>query len=449
VNGGRSGGAGLAYSLLIVVLLGGVLALAAGHDDRRASAQAAQQPASDPAPPQDLSAQEIARIAVETTPGVARRVAKLRELSFDSLPKPEVVSAAYLNRLGLREARRDGGLKGTGADEAVGRITGLLAPDEQLEAAFRSTGDLAAAAYDPETKRLYVVRDASAGGNRALVEFLLSHELDHALEDQQFGIGGGKHLDDDEALARQALIEGLATAVMEDYATQYLNPFDLLAGSAGIDTGTGDVPKFLVDELTWTYIGGMDYITALRELAGGWKLVDYALQSRPPASTEQVLHPEKYVKDELPAKVTIDSSGLRADGYKPVDRGNLGELGTSFLLIGKEGSDAAAGWNGDRYELWREPGTQVRGCADPCRDGNVLVMSWSWDTETDAEEFNRAASTWIESELGGEGVAPGVWSLGPTAVAAGSDGTTSAVVFAPTNEAARRLVTSQLQGSAP
>jgi hypothetical protein len=386
---------------------------------------------------------------VNVTPSVARRVAKLRELQFDSLPKPEVVSAAYLNRLGLREIRRDGGLKGTGADEAVGRITGLLAPDEQLEAAYRSTGDLAAAAYDPETKRLYVVRDASSGGNRALVEFLLSHELDHALEDQNFGIGGGQHLDDDESLARQALIEGLATAVMEDYGAQYLNPFDLLAGSDAIDTGTGDVPKFLVDELTWTYLGGYDYITALRRLAAGWKLVDYALQSRPPASTEQVLHPEKYVKDERPTTVRIDSAGLRDDGYKPVDRGDLGELGTSFLLIGKEGSEAAAGWNGDRYELWHKPGTQISGCADPCRDGTVLVMRWSWDSAQDATEFDQAARDYIEDELGGEAQAPGVWSLGSTAVALGSGGTSSAIVFAPTEQAARTIASAQMQGSAP
>jgi len=380
---------------------------------------------------------------------VARRVAKLRDLQFDSLPKPEVVSAAYLNRLGLRELRRDGGLKGTGADDAVGRITGLLAPDERIEAAYRSTGDLAAAAYDPETKRLYVVRDASAGGNRALVEFLLSHELDHALEDQNYGIGGGKHLDDDASLARQALIEGLATAVMEDYGAQYLNPFDLMAAAGGIDTGTGDVPKFLVHEMTWTYLGGYDYITALRNLAGGWKLVNYALESRPPATTEQVLHPDKYVQNERPATVRISSAGLRADGYQPVDRGDLGELGTSFLLTGKEGSDAAAGWNGDRYELWREPGTQIHNCADPCRDGTVLVMDWSWDTAADATQFERAARDYIEGRLGGKPEAPGVWSLGATAVALGSGATSSAIVFAPTESVARATATSQLKGSAP
>jgi hypothetical protein len=132
VNGGRSGGAGLLYSLLIICVLGGALALADGHGDRRAAAAASAQASDDAGQPSPLTQAQITRIAVASTPAVARRVAKLRDLRFDSLPKPEVVSAAYLNRLGLRELRRDGGLKGTGADEAVGRITGLLAPDEQL-----------------------------------------------------------------------------------------------------------------------------------------------------------------------------------------------------------------------------------------------------------------------------------------------------------------------------
>ncbi len=361
------------------------------------------------------------------------------------------MTAAYLNRLGLRELRRDGGLAATGADEAVGRITGLLAPGEQLEAAYRSTGDLAAAAYDPETKRLYVVRDASAGGNRALVEFLLSHELDHALEDQNFGIGGGRHLTDDGSLARQALIEGLATAVMEDYGAQYLNPLDLLAGSAGIDTGTGDVPQFLVDELTWTYLGGYDYITALRRLAGGWKLVNYALQSRPPASTEQVLHLEKYVNNELPARYESTPPACEADGYKPVDRGDLGELrprSCSSARRSLPSSPPPAG-TATGTSSGAGPSTKIRGCADPCRDGTVLVMRWSWDSARDAAEFERAARGYVADE-------PRRSATGARGLVAGVDrgrawleGTDSAIVFAPSQAVARATATAQLQGSAP
>jgi hypothetical protein len=448
----RSGGRGLAYSVLILLALGVMLVLQ-GPRDTGARPTAPVTAAAQPEAEDSLSRRQITRIAVQATPEVARRVAKIRGLAFDHVPKPEVVSSEYLNRLGEREAGADGGLGGISVGEAEGRITGLLAPDEQLENAVGSTGDLAAAAYDPETERLYIVRDAGGVPNRALIEFLLSHELDHALEDQNFGIGGGGHLDGDAALARQALIEGLATSVMQDYGTRYLNPFDLLAGANGIDTDTHGVPQFLVDELTWTYLGGDDFINSLRRIAEGWKLVDYALGSRPPATTEQVLHVDKYIKDELPEDVVIEPSNLTEGGYERVDRADLGELQTSDLLeVGADTSDAetaAAGWNGDSYELWRGPGAKLRDCVNPCRDGLILIIRWSWDELSDAGEFDRAARDYVEDGLDGKGVAPGVWSLGPTAVAAGSAGTTSALVFAPTEALARALVTVQMQGSAP
>ena len=264
-------------------------------------------------PAEQLDPAELERISVEAVPGVADGVERIRGLEFRRLPEPEVVSSAYLNRLGARELERQEGELGLAADDAVGRITGLLAPGEDLRAAYESTGDLAAAAYDPRTKRLFVVSDAVAA-NRALVEFVLAHELDHALEDQRFGLRDARRLDDDGALAAQALTEGSATAVMTDFAVRHLNPLELLAATDTIDQGAGDVPAVLVEQLTWTYLGGQRFVTELRELAGGWKLVDYALSERPPASTEQVLHPRKYLADERPEPVRIDPGGARGAG---------------------------------------------------------------------------------------------------------------------------------------
>jgi hypothetical protein len=156
------------------------------------------------------------------------------------------------------------------------------------------------------------------------------------------------------------------------------------------------------------------------------------------------------VKNELPETVEIDPSNL-SDVYERVDRAGLGELQTSDLLeVGADTADAetaAAGWNGDSYELWRTPGTELRDCADPCRDGLVLAIRWSWDEAKDAGEFDRAARDYVEDGLDGTEVAPGIWSLGPTAVAVGSAGTTSAMVFAPTEALARALVSVQMKGS--
>ena len=434
------GRAQLGFSLLILLALGGTLALAGGGG--------AQTPAaSEQQAAEALDPDELARISVGSLPAVARRVERVRELRFDDLPKPEVVSSEFLNRLGTRQLEHQAGGLGLGADDAVGAITGLLEPGEELEAAYTSTGDLAAAAYDPKSERLYVVSDAVAA-NRALVEFVLAHELDHALEDQNFGLGGGAKVDDDAALARQALVEGSATDVMIEFAARYLNPLELLSATETIDSGTGDVPNAFVDQLTWTYLGGRGFVAQLRELAGSWKLVDYALETRPPASTEQVLHPRKYVTDERPSSVRIDGAPLRAAGWRLADRNVFGELATSQLLeLGVEKPEAeaaAAGWDGDRYELWRREMAPAD-CEYPCRSELVLVATWAFDTAADASrEFDQALTSYLEDGLDAEPLSPGVWRVagGYAAVAVGRED--AVLVFAPDRGLARRVAVAQL-----
>jgi hypothetical protein len=429
------GRAHLVFPLLILLALGGALALAGPGGE-----------AAEPAPADsELSSDELARISVESLPSVAHHVEQVRELRFEKLPKPEVVSSDFLNRLGARELERQSGDLGIGADQAVGEITGLFGPSEDINAAYGSTGDLAAAAYDPKTKRLYVVSDAVAA-NQALVEFVLSHELDHALEDQNFGIGGGGKLDDDAALADQALVEGSATDVMIEFAARFLNPLELLAATQTIDEGAGDVPKAFVDQLTWTYLGGRKYIQALRDYAGGWKLVDYALSDRPPATTEQVLHPRKYVLDERAEPAPIDGTELREHGWLLADRNVIGELPTDYLLrVGvdpDEAKAAAAGWNGDRYELWRNdiaPGA----CEYPCRADLVLAAKWMWDTPPDAAEFDQAVGAYVEDGLNGEESADDVWQVEGGYVALMTGDRESALVFAPDAELARSVAAAQ------
>ena len=428
-------------SLLILLALGGALALAGPAGEPAPAAEPAAAEAGDRLDPEQLT-----RISIAATPRVAREVERVRGLRFDELPKPEVVTSAFLNRLGLRElADQPGGL-GLGADDATGAIIGLLEPGEQLESAYESTGDLAAAAYDPKTKRLYIVSDAVVA-NRALVEFVLAHELDHALEDQAFGIGGGSRLNDDEALARQALTEGSATELMTEFGQRYLDPFELLAASQTIDEGTGDVPQAYVDQLTWSYLGGMRFVADLRALGGGWKLVDYALGSRPPASTEQVLHPRKYVRDERPGPLRIDGAPLRERGWRLADANVFGELATSYLLrVGAEpalAAGAAAGWDGDRYELWRRdvaPGD----CEYPCRADLALAAEWAFDTEADAREFERAAAPYLEQGLSARALGGGAWSLDGGFAALAASRREVALVFAPQRDLATGTAAAQV-----
>ena len=88
---------------------------------------------------------------------------------------------------------------------------------------------------------------------------------------------------------------------------------------------------------------------------GGWDLVDFAYQRRLPATTEQILHPEKYLEDEgaLPVPDILDPG----PGWEKVDGGTVGEFFTREILrqdAEEVGADEAAeGWGGDRYEFFR------------------------------------------------------------------------------------------------
>ncbi|MFL5870077.1 MAG: hypothetical protein ACJ75R_03290 [Solirubrobacterales bacterium] len=415
-------------TLTVLLATGVALALAGAAHETHASQR----------PPRPVE-RSLARLSVAVTPRVARRVERIRDLRFEAVPRPAVVDGSRLVRITRQEQRRAGGFGGLAADQATVRMLGLLAPDERLAPASTAGSDLAAAAYDTESNRLYVVRDA-VSPNEALVEFVLAHELTHAIEDGRYGLAEPHATSDDRALAEAALAEGTATAVMVDYAAGYLSPSDLLASLGGVDQGTAGVPKFVVDELEWTYLGGRDFVDALRGLAGGWKLVDYAIRWRAPASTEQVLHPDKYVHDERPLPVSIDGRALRDRGWTVATGGDVGEFATAQLLeLGNDDSRAkraAAGWGGDRYELWRRD-VAPSACTGSCRGDLVLVVRWRWDTPSDATEFTAAARRYLTDGLDANPAGGDAFEFGEGAAALAASPDSTTVVLAPTPGLAR------------
>ena len=140
---------------------------------------------------------------------------------------------------------------------------------------------------------------------------------------------------------------------------------------------TGSLPGFLQAQLVFPYTRGAQFVAALRERAGGrWTLVDLAERTRPPASTEQVMHPEKWVRVEPPLPVRIGAGAALGDGWSRAASGVLGEFQTRELLAragGGGSADAAKGWGGDRYELWRARGLR-RGLPERRRAGDPLAL---------------------------------------------------------------------------
>jgi len=409
---------------VLVVLLLGLSALTSGGGAEPSPAPAAAAPT--PAP--------VAQIA--------RRVEALRGLRFRTLPRPVAVTPEQARREGLEDLDRSYPEARRRADEQLLKLLGLLGPSVDLREVSASVfSEGVAGYYDPRTKRMRTVRGA-ATGTRVLAEMVLAHELTHALEDQRYGLGledaGGS---DDAALARLALVEGSASELMTDYAERHFTREETLGGAlASAFADTGSLPGFLQAQLVFPYTGGQAFVSALRERAGGrWTLVDLADRTRPPVSTEQVLHPGKWLAFEPPRRVRTGAAGALGGNWTRAARGTLGEFATRELLAraGGGGSSAAAeGWGGDRYELWRRTGEE---CAPPCRRAAALTVRWRWDTPRDEREFAAELHQWIRDGLRAEPQAGGTFGIDGGHVALARRGGAVTLAMAPDGPLARRL----------
>ena len=246
----------------------------------------------------------------------------------------------------------------------------LLSPDTHLrELRKRLLLENVIGFYDerPGKKRLYAV-----SSDRKLTpanQIILSHELRHAIQDQYASVHDllpdavGDF--DDRRLALLSVLEGDATLVMERFMVHRMGmPEDMdLSGLSMPAPPVAGAPPILADQLVLPYIRGLEFIRAVYA-RGGWNAVRDSW-SRPPISTEEILHPDEYLShrsfSEVQIAYTPPSGRLLNDGV-------LGEVFIMTLL----GPAAAApeGWAGDRYHLydvsghsllvwrsaWRSPG---------------------------------------------------------------------------------------------
>lgn len=327
---------------------------------------------------------------------VAERVEAIRGLEFERIPETQRISAEAARRAGLADFDTDYPPERRRQDETLYVSLGLLPLGtdlkEEIESIFTTQ---VAGFYDPRRDRLRLV-DGPGSSGRVLAEMVMAHELNHALEDQRFDLDLERMAEGgDVALAYLALVEGTATSLMGTYLARHFSAEEALGGLlSSAFAPTGGLPNFLMAQLLFPYVRGEQFVAELRR-GGSWRLVDLAYRFRPPASTEQILHPRKYLEVEEPHEVHL-----------PGAQGVFGEWQTAELLALAGGTDAeraAAGWGGDAYAV-RE---------------DAVVIRWLWDTPRDRAHFLRKLRDYTEEmdrgtvTTDGDAVTLTVPALGP------------------------------------
>ncbi|MDQ3571798.1 MAG: hypothetical protein M3383_02925 [Actinomycetota bacterium] len=391
----------LAGTLALLALTTAGLFLLALVGDR--SGQPVVGPVSGVDPPTNLDPDRLLRIAADRLPKVAARVERIRGLEFDRIPKPRISDAADRRRLAERELERPRVKRRLREEEVQLRILALLDDGESVEQVAKDSTALAAAYYDTRRRgTLFLVGDAVPAGPE-VTEFILAHELTHALEDQRFGLRDSAKVTGDSGLARSAFHEGTASAVMQVYAAEHLDRLNLIAEAGAVDTGDVELPAFVEAQVEFTYGAGARFVEVLREYAKGWGLVDYAFAKRKLSTTEQILHPEKYIAGEEALDVPVPRSPGRE--WSRSDTGTIGEWATRQLLTegnpGIGASIAAAGWGGDRYALFEREGARAS-CVADCLRHHGMALHWRYDSAAEAKELERELRVYVEQALEGE-----------------------------------------------
>jgi hypothetical protein len=305
----------------------------------------------------------------------------VRGLRFFDTPTVTIVSSSELaDRV---RSQIDEGIKPDELDvfERLYETLGLLDGSVDLAQAYRDLyAEQVGGYYDDETKEMVIAGDEDL---TPLAKSIVVHELIHALTDQQYGFADQMNEyfdagDYEHAAAIQALVEGDATY----YQLVYLQglPADqqveAVTESLQADTTVLDsLPEWFSRDLTFAYDAGFSFVGRLVSELGATG-VDQAY-THLPESTEQIIHPEKYLVMEPPIDVEVPTIDVR--GYTTFEDGVFGEWNLSlYLLSGVQEGEAliaAAGWGGDHYRLYTN-GTDV-----------VFLYVFVGDTPRDADEL--------------------------------------------------------------
>lgn len=273
------------------------------------------------------------------------------------------------------------------------RAIGVASGEVDLFTAFNTVADGGTLAfYDPVEQVVRVRGTEMTVG----LQVTLVHELTHALQDQHFDLEQlyEDDLDSSASTAFRALIEGDALRVEDAYATEELSTEeqatydDEYAAAVEVSAAsTVEVPPFISASFSVPYLLGQPFVTMLAN-QGGNAAVDDAFHD-PPFTEEHLFDPASYLGGESSDEVALDLD----DDIEVQEEGPFGSPSWYLMLAEridpKVAFDAALGWAGDAYAIFKANG---RTCVRAVFTG---------DRSSDEKEMASALRAWASEMPGG------------------------------------------------
>jgi hypothetical protein len=322
---------------------------------------------------------------------------------------------SYYDAVAAQSRKSDNGNE-LGAWNTAYRLLQMIGPGEDaLQEQTTEEATDVVGLYSPQDKELVLVDDGSAPLSLD-DDITLAHEYVHSFQDASFDMN---HLQDLEKKEKddklnteysttvEALMEGDAEVASMDYLglklgkEGFTNWLNSAAGGASPQDQTTETA--LERYAAFPYREGTQFVLYLW-LKGGWDQVNKAYAD-PPKTTEQILHPEKYLAHEEPVGLKLpDLSNKLGEGWKQLDDSVFGEFDVYNFLRTKSDDDAgsreaATGWNGGRIAIYTQNQDSERA---------LVHLVLSWDTENDAIQFTQAFRAHVGSLADDQHPAP-VW----------------------------------------
>jgi len=339
-------------------------------------------------------------------------VQELRGLAFLQVPDIQIVAYSdFADRYSalLAEPLSTERLE---LDEALYRLLGQYDSPRPLPRDIRLLyePDGTVAYYDGESGQLVV--DGTRAELSPLEESFVVRALAAVLLDQYHDVYDRLEAietsgEQDAIDAFRALSDGDAIAVQLRFLQSLGEEEQISAAAqaAGLEPSSIDrLPDVVRDQVAMPGEAGVAFVDSV-VAGGGYAALDRAYDP-PPASMEQVLHPQRFAIRETIREVPELS--VEIDGYETVEGGSYGEWRLRLLLANALDpgllTQTVSGWGGDAYQLLTSG------------DNLAFVYIYGGDTEDDAIEVAQGLLALARGPMGaGDGVDSGggvLWNEG-------------------------------------